>query len=141
MVYVIYVPPSREAALNVRRRLLSQCPRLIEELAEVTTNLERQTQRLLPGGTVALAASEFQRILKGGRRERGREERARAAPIKLTVVGRIRDTVELLSKIEQTSRLLTVKDIKVRVVAVGQPCELMTTLVVAGYLLPTAGSN
>jgi hypothetical protein len=57
------------------------------------------------------------------------------------VAGRIRDTVELLLKIDQTSRLLTVKDIKVRVVAVGQPCELMTTLVVAGYLLPTAGSN
>ena len=49
--------------------------------------------------------------------------------------------MELLSKIEQTVRLFTVKDIKVRVVALGQPGELMTTLVVAGYLLPTAGSN
>ena len=49
--------------------------------------------------------------------------------------------MELLSKIEQTIPLFTAKDIKVRVVAVGQPCELMTTLVVAGYLLPTAGSN
>jgi hypothetical protein len=57
------------------------------------------------------------------------------------VAGRIRDTMELLSKIEQTIPLFTAKDIKVRVVAVGQPCELMTTLVVAGYLLPTAGSN
>jgi hypothetical protein len=57
------------------------------------------------------------------------------------VAGRIRDTMELLSKIEQTIRLFTVKDIKVRVVALSQPGELMTTLVVAGYLLPTVGSN
>jgi len=62
-------------------------------------------------------------------------------PIELTVAGSIRDTVDLLFRIERTSRLLTVKDLKVRVVAVGQPRELMTTLVVAGYLLPAGGSN
>jgi hypothetical protein len=104
MVYASYAS-SREATLDARRRLLAQCPRLIEELAEVTTNLERQTQRLLPGGTAALAASE------------------------------------LLSKIEQTSRLLAVKDRKVRVVAVGQPREVLTTPRVAGYLLPANGNN
>ena len=59
----------------------------------------------------------------------------------LTVAGSIRDIVALLSQIERTSRLLTVKDVKVRVVAVGQPRELLTTLTVAGYLLPTAGGN
>jgi hypothetical protein len=141
MVYVNYVPPSREATRNALRRLLFQCPRLIEELAEVTTNLERQTQRLLPGGTVALALFEFQRILKEvAMNVAVRSERV-LPPSRFTVAGRIRETVELLSKIEQTSRLLTVKDIKVRVVAVGRPRELMTMLVVSGYLLPTAGSN
>jgi hypothetical protein len=55
MAYVSYAL-SREATLDARQRLLAQCPRLIERLAEVTTNLERQTQRLLPGGTAALAA-------------------------------------------------------------------------------------
>jgi hypothetical protein len=49
--------------------------------------------------------------------------------------------VELLSKIEQTSRLLAVKDRKVRVVAVGQPREVLTTPTVAGYLLPANGNN
>jgi DNA-binding NtrC family response regulator len=43
--------------------------------------------------------------------------------------------------IEQTSRLLTVKDLKVRVVAVGQPGEVPTTLTVAGYLLPENGNK
>jgi hypothetical protein len=62
-------------------------------------------------------------------------------PIERTVAGSIRDTVELLSKIEQTSQLLTVKDRKVRVVAVDQPREVLTTLTVAGYLLPANGNS
>jgi Tfp pilus assembly protein PilO len=62
-------------------------------------------------------------------------------PIELTVAGSLRDTVALLAQIERTNRLLTVKDVKVRVVAVGQPRELLTTLTVAGYLLPTPGTN
>ena len=118
----------------------------------MTTNLERQTQRLLPGGTAALAASELQRIVKevaaaanvDVRRDRllppieltGLQE----VPIELTVAGSIRDPVELLSRIEQTSRLLAVKDRKVRVVAVDQPREVLITLTVAGYL-PANGNN
>ena len=43
--------------------------------------------------------------------------------------------------IEQTSRLHTVKDLKVRVVAVGQPGEVLTTLTVAGYLPSENGNN
>jgi len=43
--------------------------------------------------------------------------------------------------IEQTSRLLTVKNLKVRVVAVSQPGKVLTTLTVAGYLLPENGNN
>jgi hypothetical protein len=64
-------------------------------------------------------------------------------PIELTVAGSIRETVALLYQIEHTPKLLTVKDVKVRVVGVGQPRGLLTTLTVAGYLLPVpaAGSN
>ena len=43
--------------------------------------------------------------------------------------------------IEQTVRLRTVKDLRVRVVAVSQPGEVLTTLSVAGYLLPENGNN
>ena len=62
-------------------------------------------------------------------------------PIELIVAGSIRDTVELLFQLGRTSRLLTVMDVKLRMVAVGQPRELLTTLTVAGYLLPAAGGN
>ncbi len=152
MVYVSYAS-SREATLDARRRLLAQCPRLIEELAEVTTNLERQTQRLLPGGTAALAASELERIVKEVAAAANADVRSdrllppieltglQEVPIELTVAGSIRDPVELLSKIDQTSRLLPVKDRKVRVVAVGQPREVLTTPTVAGYLLPANGNT
>lgn len=145
--------PAREATLEARRRLIAQRPRLIEELAAATTALEQQTQRLLPGATAPLAASELQRVVKDVAAAANvdvRSERVlppaelaglQEVPIELTVAGSIRDTVELLFRIERTSRLLTVKDVKVRVVAIGQPRELMTTLTVAGYLLPTAGSN
>src|SRR5215468_3476479 len=144
--------PAREATLEARRRL-AQRPRLIEELAEATTSLEQQTQRLLPGATAPLAASDLQRVVKEAATAANvdvRSERVlppsevaglQEVPIELTVAGSIRDTVDLLFRIERTKRLLTVKDVKVRVVAVGQPRELMTTLVVAGYLQPTAGSN
>jgi hypothetical protein len=152
MVYVSYAS-SREAILDARRRLPAQCPRLIEELAEVTTNLKRQTQRLLPGGTAALAASELQSIVKEVAAAANVDVRSnrllppieltglQEVPIELTVAGSIRDPVELLSKIEQTSRLLAVKDRKVRVVAVGQPREVLTTPTVAGYLVPANGNN
>jgi Tfp pilus assembly protein PilO len=115
--------------------------------------VEEQTARLLPGPTAPLAASDLQRVVKEvatGANVDVRSERVlpptelaglQEVPIELTVAGGIRDTVALLSQVERTNRLLTVKDIKVRVVGVGQPRELMTTLTVAGYLLPTAGAN
>src|SRR5215831_5097103 len=125
--------PAREATLDTRRRLIAQRPRLIEELAEVNSTLEKQTERLLRAANVDVRS---ERVLPPAELAGFQE-----VPIELTVAGSIRDTVDLLFRIERTSRLLTVKDLKVRVVAVGQPRELMTTLVVAGYLLPAGGSN
>jgi len=145
--------PARAATLEARRRLIAQRPRLTEDLEEATKTFQQQTERLLPGPTAPLAASELQRVVKdvaAGANVDVRSERVlpttdvsglQEVPIELTVAGSIRDTVALLSRIERTSRLLKVKDVKVRVVAVGQPRELLTTLTVAGYLLPTAGAN
>jgi hypothetical protein len=42
-------------------------------------------------------------------------------PIEMTIVGSIRDTVAALARLEHTDRLLVLKDVKIRVVAVGQP--------------------
>ena len=64
MLYVSYAPSACAATLDARRRLLAQRPRLIEELAEVTTTLEQQTQRLAPRAAAPVAASELQRVVK-----------------------------------------------------------------------------
>ena len=140
--------PAREAALERRRLLVAQRPRLAEELAAVDARLEMEARRLLRGPTAPLAASELQKLVKdllaAGNVEI-RSERVLPAsdqnglqevPIELTIMGSIRDTVNALSRLERADRLLAVKDFKIRVVAVGQPRELLTTLTVAGYLLP-----
>ena len=142
--------PAREAALERRRLLVAQRPRLAEELAAVDARLEMQARRLLRGPTAPLAASELQKLVKDllavGNVE-VRSERVLPAsdqnglqevPIELTIIGSIRDTVNALSRLERADRLLALKDLKIRVVAVGQPRELLTTLTVAGYLLPGA---
>lgn len=147
--------PAREATLESRRRLVAQRARLTEELAEATLAVEKQAARLLSGPTAPLAASELQKVVKdvaAGANVEVRSERVmppvdraglQEVPIELTVAGGIRETVALLYQIEHTPRLLTVKEVKVRVVGVGQPRGLLTTLIVAGYLLPAppAGSN
>ncbi len=144
------VVPAREAALERRRLLVAQRPRLAEELAAVDARIEMEGRRLLRGPTAPLAASELQKLVKdllaAGNVE-VRSERVLPAvdqnglqevPIELTIMGSIRDTVNALSRLERADRLLALKDFKIRVVAVGQPRELLTTLTVAGYLLPGA---
>jgi len=56
-------------------------------------------------------------------------------PIEITVAGGIRESVNLLYQLERTGKLLTVQDLKLRVVSLGQPKDLLTTVTVSGYLL------
>jgi Tfp pilus assembly protein PilO len=142
--------PAREAALERRRLLIGQRARLVEELAAADARLEMESRRLLRGPTAPLAASELQKLVKdllaAGNVE-VRSERVLPAsdqhglqqvPIELTIVGSIGDTVTALSRLERTDRLLALKDFKIRVVAVAQPRDLLTTFTVVGYLLPGA---
>ena len=165
-IYVLLVEPlvdrareaknrtvAREAALERRRLMIAQGPRIAEELQRVTRRLESESARLLRGPTAPLAASELQKLLKdvaAGSNMEVRSERVLAAtdreglqeiPIEIIVVGSIRDTMTALYRLEHTDRLLMIKDLKIRVVAVGQPRELMTTLTVAGYVMPDARSR
>ena len=144
--------PAREATLERRRLLVSQRPRLTEELAAVSERLETEAARLLRGPTPPLAASELQKLVKDLLPAGGVEVRSeRVLPpadqqglqeigIELTLVGSIRDTVAALARLERTDRLLALKDVKIRVVAPGQPRDLLTTLTVVGYLLPAMGT-
>jgi hypothetical protein len=107
----------------------------------------------LLGPTAPIAASALQRVVKEvptGANVDVRSERVlpptnlaglQEVPVELTVAGSMRDTVALFYLLGRTSRLLTANGVKLCVVAVGQPPELLTTLTVAGYLLPAAGGN
>ena len=140
--------PAREATLERRRLLVGQRPRLAEDLAAVTARLETESARLLRGPTPPLAASELQKLLKEVLPAGGVEVRSeRVLPtadhqglqevgLELTLTGSLRDTVAALARLERTDRLLALKDVKIRVVAPGRARELLTTLTVAGYLLP-----
>lgn len=138
--------PIREATLERRRLTIAQRPRLTGELEALTRRVEEASSGFLSGPTAPLAASELQKLVKelaGAANVDLRSERVVTPvdlagvleiPIELTVAGSTRQVVDLLTRLEQTSRLLRVKDFKVRVAAPGQPRELLTTLTVSGYL-------
>jgi Tfp pilus assembly protein PilO len=145
--------PAREATLERRRVLVGQRPRLTEELAAVNARLETESARVLRGPTPPLAASELQKLVKDllargnveVRSERvlpaADQQGLQEVPIEVAIVGSIGDMVTALSHLERADRLLALKDVKIRVVAPGQPREVMTTLTVAGYLLPGGESS
>jgi type II secretory pathway component PulM len=140
--------PMREETLERRRQQIGQKARLAEEIAAVNQRLQSESRRLLRGPTAPLAASELQQLVKERISSAGVEVRSeRVLPvsdqqglqeisIELAFMGGIRDTVTALALLERSPHLLALKDVKIRVVTVGQPRELLTTLVVAGYLLP-----
>ena len=143
--------PAREATLERRRLLVAERGRLAEAVAAVTERLEVESARLLRGPTPPLAAAELQKLVKDRLPSGGVEVRSeRVLPptelqglqeigLELSLVGPIRDTVAALARLERADRLLVMKDVRIRVVAAGQPRELLTTVTVAGYLLPAAG--
>jgi hypothetical protein len=142
--------PMREETLERRRQQIGERVRLAEEIAAVNERLETESRRLLRGPTAPLAASELQQLVKeriGAASVEVRSERVlpvsdqqglQDISIELTLMGSIRDTVTALASLERSPSLLGLKDVKMRVITVGQPRELLTTIVVAGYLLPGA---
>jgi Tfp pilus assembly protein PilO len=140
--------PSREAQLERRRLVVAQRTALAAEMEKVDQRLQAKAPRWLQGPTPPLAASELQTMVKDVALKAGVEVRSerilplvdrsglQEVPVEITVAGGLRETVRLLHDLEHTSKTLTVQDVKVRVVAVGQPRDLLTTFNVSGYLLP-----
>ena len=144
--------PAREATLEQRRLLIAQRDRLVAELGAITTRLQEASARLLPGPTAPLAASQLQKLVKdvaASANVEARSERVlppldrgglQEVPIEIAVAGNIRETTTLLSQLERLREgpgpLVTLKSVRIRVVAVGQPRGILTTLTVTGYLIP-----
>ncbi len=142
--------PIREATLERRRLMVAQREQLAAELESLAGQVDTASSGFLAGPTAPLAASELQKLVKEmalAAEVDVRSERVMAPvdlkgvleiPIELTVACTVRQVVALLTRIEQTPRLLRVTDLKIRVAAPGQPRELLTTITVSGYLRPAA---
>jgi Tfp pilus assembly protein PilO len=142
--------PAQEQVLAKRKALISQRSAYSEQLDEVTRAVDQAVTRLLPGNTPPLAASELQKLVKdlaGEANVEVKSERILAPvergelleiPVEITVSGGIRELVTLLYRLEGSTKILTLQDLKVRVISVSQTKDLLTTLTVSGFIIPSA---
>lgn len=144
--------------LPVREQLLAQRLDLVARRAAIAAELEATRQRLdalaarfLPGTTPAVAASELQKLVKSMATEARTEVRSERIlpavergelleiPVEIAVSGEIRQLVDLLERLERAPRLLVVQDVRVRVVNIAQPRDLLATITLSGFIHPGRG--
>jgi Tfp pilus assembly protein PilO len=140
--------PSRSQVLARRLDLVARNDAIVKELEAVTADIERVSARFLTDAAPAVAASELQNLTKEMAAQANNEIRSERIlppvehgdlleiPIEIAVSGEIKQLVDLLDRLEGARKLLTVQDLRVRVVNVSQPKELLATLTVSGFLLP-----
>lgn len=140
--------PAREQILARRLELVARKGAIAAELQATNAKLEQMSDRFLPASTPAVAASELQKLVKQMAAEAATEVRSERIlppvergelleiPIEIAVGGDIRQLVDLLSRLERAPKLLTVQDLKVRVINISQPKDLLTTLTLSGFILP-----
>jgi type II secretory pathway component PulM len=140
--------PERERLLVRRMDLLARRNQIAAELEAVNAGIDRLNARLLTAAAPAVAASELQKLVKDMAAEAKTDIRSERIlppeergelleiPVEIAVSAEIRQLVDLLARVEGAQKLLTVKDLRVRVVNVSQPKELLATLTVSGFILP-----
>jgi type II secretory pathway component PulM len=140
--------PSRAQVLSRRLDLLARKDAIARELETTNADIGRLSERFLTEAAPAVAASELQKLTKEMAAEASTEVRSERIlppvergelleiPVEIAVSGEIRQLVDLLARLEGSQKLLTVQDLRVRVVNVSQPRELLATLTVSGFLLP-----
>jgi Tfp pilus assembly protein PilO len=140
--------PAREQLLARRQELVARKGAIHAELEATTQRIEQLSGRFLPASTPAVAASELQKLVKEVAAAASTDVRSERIlppvergelleiPIEIAVSGEIRQLVDLLARLERIPKLLTVQDMKVRVVNVSQPRELLGTLTLSGFILP-----
>jgi len=140
--------PTRSGALARRLDLLARKEAIVKELERTSGDIERASARFLAEAAPAVAASELQKLTKDMAAQAGTEIRSERIlppvergeileiPVEITVSGEIRQLVDLLARLDGAPKMLTVQDLRVRVVNVSQPKELLATLTVSGFILP-----
>ena len=140
--------PVREQTLARRLDLIGRRQTIEADLKAAEARIAAVSERFLTSAAPAVAASELQKIAKDLASEARTEIRSerilppveRGAlleiPVEIAVSGEIRQLVDLLTRLEGAEKLLTVQDLRVRVVNVTQPRELLATLTLSGFILP-----
>ena len=140
--------PERERLLVRRMDLLARRGQIAAELEAANAGIDKLNARLLTAAAPAVAASELQKLVKDMAAEARTDIRSERIlppeergelleiPVEIAVSAEIRQLVDLLARVEGAQKLLTVKDLRVRVVNVSQPKELLATLTVSGFILP-----
>lgn len=140
--------PVREQILARRLQLVARRSAIAAELAATDERIQRLAGSFLTAATPAVAASELQKLLKDMATEAKTEVRSERilppvergelleVPIEIAVSGEVGQLVDLLARVERAPKLLAVQDLKVRVVNVTQPKDLLATLTLSGFILP-----
>ncbi|HTO12970.1 MAG TPA: type II secretion system protein GspM [Candidatus Binatia bacterium] len=140
--------PSREQVLARRLDLLARKDSIAKDLERTNGDIERAAARFLTDAAPAVAASELQKLTKDMAAQASTEIRSERIlppvergevleiPVEIAVSGEIRQLVDLLARLDAAPKMLTVQDLRVRVVNVSQPKELLATLTVSGFILP-----
>ncbi len=145
--------PAREQSLQQKRELIARRAAITAELEKTTARFDKLAEGFLTSATPAVAASELQKIVKDMAAEAKTEVRSERIlppadrgelleiPVEIAVSCEIRQLVDLLARLDGASKLLPVQDLKVRVVNLSQPKELLVTLTISGFILPSAQSK
>ena len=140
--------PVRERVLMRRQDLIAKKGMIAGELAHLNARIERLAARFLAAAAPPVAASELQKIAKETASGAGMEVRSERIlppvergevleiPIEIAVSGEIRNLVDLLTRLDGVPKLLVVQDVKIRVMNVAQPKELLATVTLAGFIMP-----
>jgi type II secretory pathway component PulM len=136
---------ARQALLVRQQRLVARMERYAQELDALRAEIERRRGRLLPGDKAPVAASELQKLVKTTAQDAGIEVRSERilspvdrggyteVPVEVTLSGPIRGLVTFLHRLDGTRVIVTVNELRVRVLSVTAPRELSATLALAGY--------
>jgi Tfp pilus assembly protein PilO len=145
------VIPARQELLARRLELVGRKESITRERDAVDARITTLAGRFLTAATPPVAASELQKFVKETAGQVSTEVRSerilppveRGAileiPLEITVSGEIRHLVDLLARLEAAPKLVTVQDLKLRVVNVGQPKEILATITLSGYILTGRG--
>jgi len=142
--------PAREQVLLQKRELITRRAAITAELEATTARFDKLAEGFLTSATPAVAASELQKIVKDMAAQAKTEVRSERIlppadrgelleiPVEIAVSCEIRQLVDLLARLDGATKLLPVQDLKVRVVNLSQPKELLVTLTISGFIVPSA---